>query len=610
VLAFAEPFLKNKNVQSLNGSKIAIYVDNSLSLKNSVGDMSQLDKILTTVNKFVSIFSDKTEFYFVDNNFDPKDKRFLSKEKLIDRITEVKFSSQSKTIPQVLARLKNIAGAGNSQYQYFLFSDFQKNDNDRIEVLANDTLSNIHLIPFQNTEGANAYVDSIWLENPFLKLKENNKLYVRVKNGGANELKQLKVKFLIGDIQTGVADISLNSLGDKTISFGFTLYSDSITQAKVVLDDKPNDFDNQYFFILKPINNINILELNAVNTSYFKEAYQAEKIFNYDQNRQGNVSLSQILEADIIIINNIETLSQNEIELLLNNLSEDQVVLICVGGFEKEYSKIASRLSLLGLEATLVSNLNNTVDYTDFIKPLDTKNIFFRGIFEKESPNMDMPYAKPIFTLKNAQKILVRNDEIGVLYKTKIKNTNTFVLNTPLHKNYTNLHLHALFLPIVYKISSQAATGNKRLAYTFDDELIQVSNSENLSSLKLKNNKNEYLINPIKVQNKTLFELPNVELETGYYQILNNKNEQIDAIAINFPKSESKLDYYSTEELLKIFAGNKNIKVVENASESAVFDYYQDLFSNNSIWKYFLILALLAMLAEIVLVRILKNPST
>lgn len=605
VLAFAQPFIPN--LTNTSNPKIGIYVDNSLSLKNSSGTQSNLEKIIVSVNQFIKLFSASTDFYFLDNNFDPKDKNALNREKLTDRLTEINFSANSKSPDQVLQRMKSLSGDANAQF--FLFSDFQKNGKSNFENIVADTSSQLFLVPFQNKEGANAFVDSVWLENPFLKANQNNKLFVKVKNGGTKAIKQTKVKLFIAYTQLGFASVSLEGKESKVVSFDFSIANeDSVAKCKLELDDTPNDFDNQYFFTLKPIKEINILEIASQRNSYFEKAFKGESIFRFTFNNFGNVSISDLNKANLIIINGIEGISGNDLKFILENTSQEQTTLVLAKGNVENENKLAENVKLLGLAYRKIDNISTSkVEIDDYLKAPDLRNAFFKGIFEKSINNVEVPYAKAVFQLNEGIKLLQNAGEYGILYKSKTKNKAIYTFSTVLEKGYSNLQFHSFFLPIIYKIAINATNENRNLSYSSQNNNIQVENIKK-GTVKVKNAKIEFVTDLKIIKSKGFVNLPSVYMEPGFYNIWKG-DSLISVFAFNYNNSESLLDFYSTEELKTLFATNGNVKVFENILDSNFIESYKNKYQNISLWKYCILLALIFLALEIILIRFLKNAS-
>jgi hypothetical protein len=101
--------------------------------------------------------------------------------------------------------------------------------------------------------------------------------------------------------------------------------------------------------------------------------------------------------------------------------------------------------------------------------------------------------------------------------------------------------------------------------------------------------------------------LPQEDITTGFYDIVNTKTEKVvTKLALNFPKAEGKYKYYTYSEITNLFQNRNNIAVLEGYDFSSVDDYISETKKGFPLWKYFLVLALLSLLAEILIIRFLK----
>jgi hypothetical protein len=94
-------------------------------------------------------------------------------------------------------------------------------------------------------------------------------------------------------------------------------------------------------------------------------------------------------------------------------------------------------------------------------------------------------------------------------------------------------------------------------------------------------------------------------LDAGYFDLVrDNKVEQI--IALNHNNTESRLQYYSADELRAAFSGQKNVQVFDRIDDDAFSTAFQQQNMGTSLWKYFLYAALFFLLTEIALIRLMK----
>lgn len=127
------------------------------------------------------------------------------------------------------------------------------------------------------------------------------------------------------------------------------------------------------------------------------------------------------------------------------------------------------------------------------------------------------------------------------------------------------------------------------------------------TAFKLGSGQLEFIPEQRRLGNRLLLGLNNQLQEAGFYQLYLNKEEVLDQFAFNYNRRESALEFYSLEELESSADGRYNI--IDG-------NYGQDFGSlvleeteGASLWKYFLILALLFLLLETLLLR-LWQPQT
>ena len=90
-------------------------------------------------------------------------------------------------------------------------------------------------------------------------------------------------------------------------------------------------------------------------------------------------------------------------------------------------------------------------------------------------------------------------------------------------------------------------------------------------------------------------------------QFLQNDNKTIAALAFNYDRNESDLSHYKSDELSNLINDSqwKNVSIVENVSAdfSEILDELQN---GKQLWKWFILLTLFFILAEVLISRFMK----
>jgi len=110
------------------------------------------------------------------------------------------------------------------------------------------------------------------------------------------------------------------------------------------------------------------------------------------------------------------------------------------------------------------------------------------------------------------------------------------------------------------------------------------------------------------VDNQLIIELPKTELSAGNYYLVQRKNGSIVAnLALNYDKSESQFKTYKADELKRLFADRKNVQVIDEVSAREFAGTFNAMNLNKPLWRYFIIAALVFLLAEVLLLRFWKR---
>jgi hypothetical protein len=233
---------------------------------------------------------------------------------------------------------------------------------------------------------------------------------------------------------------------------------------------------------------------------------------------------------------------------------------------------------------------------------------------------VNTPLMQPTWSWSGVgEKILSFKNMQNFITSTQASQGRIYVCASPLDKPYGNFAEHAFFVPTMFKIASMS-TKQERAAYNFSEGSIslEIPNVKKDATYKLKNvstPNNKIEIIPIqRIAGNTLtLELPkssqltdNQVLESGYYELqLDGKTEKL--LAFNHDNEESKMDFYTPEELRAFFAGQKNVTIFDNLLDGDFVKTFQESNVGTPLWKYCVMLALAFLLIEILLIRFMKG---
>ncbi|MBP8155602.1 MAG: BatA domain-containing protein [Leadbetterella sp.] len=622
IFAFAQPiFFKNKaNLTAKPVGINGIYLDNSLSMQNTTESKRFLDLAIIKIDELLSIFNRSSNVQMTTNDFDGQDQFVTNASKVKDRLTTTDFSEIPRTLEQVYKRQRSIAQKHNpsAQNHFFWFSDFQKSTVGRLENVKIDSNDKVHLIPVTGKASQNVFVDSVWLSLPAVREMQNNVLNVKVYNSGSKGVEKLPLKLFIDNIQASTSSVNIASNSSATASFNFTVKERGVHRGKILFDDQPITFDNDYYFVLNASPSIRVLHLFGQRSpqNYLSKMYANDSLFKYTSYSVSNFDPGQVQNADMVVLEGVSTID-GETKLSLENfLASGGSVVIS----PSENPVAASYLGFLGKygfqNIEVVNEVPSPENFVDINEP-DKTSPFYADVFERSSFNslVSLPKSTPKLQWGGAaEKLLSFRNGRAFLTRTKVGDGVVYLLASPLNAKFGNFAEHAFFVPTFYKMAYLSSKSD-RLAYNFSESSISffMPNAPKNATYKLKNDKLEII--PVqrllgKTLNLTLpksSELSEGQLfGSGFYDlVINGKVEK--TLALNHDHLESKLDTYSSENLRDIFENQKNVEVYDDISDGSFIEAFRDTSLGKPLWKYFVVAALFFLLVEILLIRFLKS---
>lgn len=626
VLAFAQPFLPSKNTLGLSRQGVtSLYLDNSYSMQNELNEKRYLDMATGKLDELLTLFRNATSLQLLTNDFSADEQRAGTAESVKDRVTSVRFAHTPRTLEAVYRRQRNLLASLNpgGRNQLFWFSDFQKSTVGDLNQLKLDTTDRVFIVPLDAQPIKNIYVDSVWLSTPFIREMQNNSVNVMLRNGGRESVKNLPIRLYLDDTQTSTASANVEPGSTATVSLNFNVTKKGFHKGRIVFEDYPITFDNEYFFVVEASPSIRVMHLTGAvadrPVDYIRAVYSNDSLFRFKQFPAQNFDVGQLKETDLVVLEGVPAVSgtlRSELERFVRQ-GGSVAVIPSANPDAASYGSFLGTLGVNGLQGTPPAPGNTPTTLAD----PDRNSPFFADVFQRtyQSEPLNLPGAVPVWRWTGGNRLLTLRDGATLLTQSRAGSGSVYILANPLTPTYGNLAEHALFVPVMYKMAALSVRA-QRTAYSFDDNLLTlpVNNPSEKAVYKLKRDKLDIIPIQRVVGNQLLLEMPKSnelttgqEVESGYYELqLSNgegagKTERL--LAFNHGNRESAMDFYSADELRRAFANQKNVEVFDSIQDG---DFVQVLEQENlgkSLWKYFLLAALGFLLVEVGLVRFMKG---
>ncbi|MCC5946675.1 MAG: BatA domain-containing protein [Bernardetiaceae bacterium] len=607
VLAFAEPVEKGAQTQVWESENfVSIYADNSFSMQNETDNVRLLDRAAKAGEQLADVFPKNTRFQLIENSFSTNPNTFYDKDGLKDKFSLFSFANNARTIEQVYK--KQLLALNNNATQnsghIFWISDFQKSTTGDLSNLEIDTAKSIYVVALEPSQTQNLYVDSVWFEDPFVKLNATNQLKVNVRNVGNREASDKMLRFFVGDRQVASTTISLKGEEAKTFTLSFRPEAGGNFDARVEVEDYPLIFDDRYYFSIRVAPRVRVLFLHKDNrnTSVAKVFKSEAELFDFEMVNVNSFDYNLLQNADLIIADGISNFD----EALRTELSAyvrrgGSIALFPAG---KPQASVYQKI--LGVNFNTIEIA--TTGPQSLATP-DANSSFYEGVFERITSDMSMPKTRPSLQIPNALRPILRfRSGATFLGVQQMGGSYVFVAASPLATEYGDFSRHALFVPTLFRMAIMSKRIDEPLAFSFAESYARIAidslKRDEVFTLRAADG-NQELIPAQRIDaNHLLLEMPKESLPAGNYHLIRQRDgKEAAKIAFNYDQAESDLDCYSEAELRAFFQNYTNIQFFSGDNSLNLAKAFEEKNKAFPLWRYFVIAALGFLLIATLLIR-------
>jgi len=612
VIAFCFPYIpNNNNSDNKDKNTVAIYINNSLSMDLINGLNSSLELAKNQAKNIIKQYSSNTRFYLLTNSKNSIFSRYFSKSEITELINEIKIESYEIKMKDVylkqIEQLKEYKTA-----EIYWLSDLQKSSMifDNIKL---DSNHNINIIPYDNKNTGNLYIDSIWFETPTRSLNKQEELFVRLVNNYSYDI-DFNLNLEINNNQSrGLTKAYIKANNSIITTIKYIAKKPGIINCKLKINNYPEPnltFDDTYYFsyLLKEKISVLCIVENKNDTNYVSSLLNTSKDINLKTLAYNNLDYDIINKQDLLIINGINNI----------NLSLNETI--------KEYIKQGNTIAFFPSDKANLDTYNELYKYYNitWLNPdssnntfakLNTKQVLLKNVFRKTKANIDLPkikfrYILNINSKSNTEKLISFKDEYAFLLSTDYGQIYTFT--SPLNERAGNFVKHALFVPILLRITETAGKTSK-LSYIIDkdEKIISSFDFTNIEGINIKckscANENSFIPGIKHESYKSIISTYKQIKEDGNYNIYQDSSI-VDCFSFNYSREESNMDFHSMEDInnnLKLLNIDKQIKIYEQNNNLSFIDFANKI-EDTKYWLYFILLTLLFLCFEILLLRLIN----
>jgi hypothetical protein len=572
VLAFAQPFIPNSNTSD-RVKEVSIFLDNSFSMSLK-GEKASL--FTQAKEELLEALPENQTYNLITHNEVYKN---LNTEDFKSLLFDVELYSAALSFDKMLQKTEiAFSNSDNSQKEIIVLSDFQKykNTDDSISF---DSNVKCNLIDYKPQSLLNFSIDTAYVENT-----ANEKLLNFEISASEPVTQSLPVSIYDNDKLLG--RFSINFEKESLKSYSFNLNDEELQFGRLEIEDVGLTYDNTLYFSISKPDLIKVLAVSEKSTGYLDRIYQNQR-FDFKQVIADQLEFEEISKADVVILNELDDLT-NALNIAITNYTSQGGVLIIIPSKKANTDSYNRLFGKLELEPYASLN-ENTIKLTG----INLDHPIFEGVFTEDVQNFDYPSFDSYYANFSAEKALSFSNSLAFLESNK----QIFRFNAAISDN-SNFAQSPLVVLSFYNIALSAK--NKEILYLYMGDNYEVKLNENLQQDEvLSLSKGDFSFIPRqKTDGRNInISFLNYPENSGHYHLVNARKDSIDVLAFNSKRIENHLKYYDLNNF-------KSTNIFESFS-----DYTQEFYKSTeikSLWKWFIILALIFMIIELLLLRFIK----
>ncbi len=610
VFAFAQPFIPSKENRLVQEgtNAVSIYVNNGFGMQAVAEDGPLLEDAKRKAREIAASYKPSDQFQLLTNDFSGAQQRLLSRDEFLEQVDRIEVSASSRPLQDVAIRQQDVLNHSHgSAKSAYIISDFNKSASD-LSKFKMDPNINLVLVPTRAQDFSNISIDSLWMDAPLFQVGSEVKINVVISNYSAQSIEALPVKLTINNEVRAVANVDLQANENKTVVLPFTLHNAGLLQGSVEIQDFPMVYDDALYFSFYAEEKVDVLSINeSVANTYVSKLFDDDEAFVLNNGSVQNLDYSSLKKYRLIILNEVKNISSGLARELQNFMQQGGGVLLLPSAQAnlKTYNQFLNGFSQL--------------NYT----PLDThrvdvsnityKHSLFKNVFEKVPQNVEMPKVFKHFPLRAGartatESVLKLNDQSDLLVSMNVGSGLFYASAMPFDATFSDLPKQPLFVVLLYNMALSGFSSGELFANIGNPNPVEVRISQEKKSevLKLKSANGDFEMIPELSYNgaATYIRTHNQIQKAGNYLLFDNGNA-VGGVSFNYKRTDSKPLFYSDSELKSATSGRAKTFVIE-ASGKSVQTEIASINDGAHLWKWFILLALLSLLAEVLILRFWK----
>jgi len=566
IIAFAQPF--TSATTALMEKETVVYLDDSFSMQAKNNGISLLEK---AVQGFIKNIDEETEFSLFTNE---KTYNNIRVGDIRNTLLSLPYSYKQLDLNEIGLKAASLFSQSNSSIKNLIVvSDFQERMASGNSSM--DSTLAAYFVPMQPREVQNVSIDSVFVDDG---LNEQAMLQVFLSGGNENEV--LPISLYNNDELIAKTAAKFKSDGDAKVEF--TIPVNEALNGRLSIIDNALGYDNQFYFNINSKEKIKVLAISESNSDYLNRLFRSDE-FDFQKYALNQLDYSNLDNQNVVILDDLSTIPSS-LQNILRTFKNDGGTLIIVPAIDSDIQSYNSLLSSLSA-AQLLERITSDAQLTNitFDHPL------YRDVFEREVTNFQYPSVKEYFKIQTSLPLALSLDGGDIFLAGE---NGLYIFGVPLALKNSNFINSPLIVPTFYNMAQTSLQVPKPYqtlgASSTVDISVQIGNDDILEV-----SKEGYEFIPLQqtFPNRVRLTFDQNPTEDGIYSIRQN-GQAVQNISFNYPRTESQLNYLD----IGILA---NVNTIDSIPE--LFEYLKAENNITAYWKWFVILALLLALIEVLI---------
>lgn len=567
ILAFAQPFFSSDKQSANNELYVILDTSYSMQAKGQKGELLQraVQDLLEYVpqDKNFNLLTNQNSWYDTDIRTIQSDLQNIS-------YSPQKFSLENHLI--------QINAKKNTPKNVVVITDGKGITDRELELL--EKQDNLYVSVVEAQQKENVSVDSVYISqvlDDFYQLKIDISRYGK---------KQSQVPIAIYN-QTEL--IAKTIIAEDQNQIEFTVPKQDYS-GYVIIEDNALEYDNKYYFTISKPQKIHITSIGTADKNEFLSKIYNDDFIELTLTDAKLLDFNTIEKQQVIVLNEQEEWSQS-LKRNLNSFVKKGGSLIVIPAEKQDIQEVN----------TLITELAN-VSYQPKeaqdkkIANISTNHPLFKDVFQKKVENFQYPNTLTNFPLKGSLSAILSYQDGSPFYaEAKADLGKIYLFSGAISSKNSNFLNSPLVVLSFYSVALQHNnTGVKSLHIANSETWLLDQTLVKQELIKIKNQETEFIPFQQIKGNKVAISFDEQPQKADIYTIYKD-DQPIEDIGFNYARTESNLTEENTPDFSKY-----NRADIEKIFEKINANH------TSSLWKFFLIIALVFLIAELLIQKLIK----